>query len=343
MSVARQALRPNGRGLLVALAMVLTTCGYELHDDVSSDGCPPGSAGCPCAEDCEDGLECVGGSCLPGSGGATSSSSSSSSPQTSDATPTTGQEITGAGVGTDGGETSAACVFVCEDDIPELPECDAFAQDCPEGQKCAPHDSDGDGAWDLHTCVDIVGDGQRGDPCWAEGGATGVDDCAEGVMCWNLNEEGVGTCVALCSGSDRMPVCAPLLTECVVSSEGIPNLCLPVCNPLLQDCVGSQVCIGDPNGPAFWCVLDASGGVAPEGTPCEFANTCNPGLMCVDPDVYPSPACQGAPGCCAPFCDLTDMVACAGLSVEGAACAAYHEPGEAPPGLEHVGLCEVTP
>ena len=80
-------------------------------------------------------------------------------------------------------------------------------------------------------------------------------------------------------------------------------------------------------------------GDGPEGTPCEFATTCNPGTLCVNPDFYPNPACQGSLGCCAPYCDLSDMNACAGASVEGVSCVPYHEPGQAPPELENVGLC----
>ena len=220
-------------------------------------------------------------------------------------------------------------------------ECDVFAQDCPDGEKCAGYDGDGDGAWDSTKCVEVVGDGQHGDGCTADGGATGFDDCAEGVMCWNVDEEGVGTCVELCTGTYEDPSCAPPNTSCVIINGGSLNLCLPSCDPLLQDCGEGEVCIGDPNSDGFICVLDASGGVAPEGTPCEFVNVCNPGLMCVSPEFFPSPDCQGSLGCCAPYCDLTDPEACSELSVESAECVPYYEPEPAPPGLENIGVCGV--
>ncbi len=63
------------------------------------------------------------------------------------------------------------------------------------------------------------------------GGATGVDDCDVGVMCWNLNEDGVGTCVALCTGTPENPSCEPDATYCALTSIGALNLCLPGCSP----------------------------------------------------------------------------------------------------------------
>ena len=41
----------------------------------------------------------------------------------------------------------------------------------------------------------------------------------------------------------------------------------------------------------------------------------------------------------APYCDLTDMA----LSLDEAACIPFFRPGEAPKGLEHVGVCGVAP
>ncbi len=110
--------------------------------------------------------------------------------------------------------------------------------------------------------------------------------------------------------------------------------------PLNQDCPDGEACIDDPDGDGFICVLDASDGMAPEGTPCEYANVCDPGLICVDPALYPSPACALEEGCCAPFCDLNlGDDDCQGLSVGDAVCVAYHEPGSAPSGFENVGVC----
>ena len=85
----------------------------------------------------------------------------------------------------------------------------------------------------------------------------------------------------------------------------------------------NETCIAASNSEGFHCVLDGSGGMAPEGTPCEFVNVCNPGPMCANPDFYPNPDCEGSLGCCAPFCDLEDVGACVGLSVDGFECVPY--------------------
>ena len=37
--------------------------------------------------------------------------------------------------------------FIIEFDVPDSGECDAFAQECPEGQKCAPYADDGGSSW----------------------------------------------------------------------------------------------------------------------------------------------------------------------------------------------------
>ena len=327
-----------------ALALALA-CGYTIHDDHSSEGCPPGDPGCPCVDDqdCESAYACEDGTCQPGAGDSTTTVVTTvvTTAATTSATTVAGTGgDTSTGPAETGVEGSTGCEFICETDAfygDEL--CDVFAQDCPEGQKCVIYDQDGDGAWDSSKCADITGDSQHGDPCTAVGGASGIDDCAKGVMCWNLNEDGEGTCIAMCSGTPENPMCEPPGTSC--NGGRTIWLCLPGCNPILQDCSGSEVCIGDPNSDGFVCVLDASGGMAPEGTPCDFANVCNPGNMCVNPDFYPNPDCQGSLGCCAPFCDLDDANACEGLSVEGVTCVAYHEPGSAPPGLENVGVCGV--
>ncbi|MCA9716807.1 MAG: hypothetical protein KC468_19195, partial [Myxococcales bacterium] len=266
---------------------------------------------------------------------------SSSSGATSSSSMTTMSSAMSSG-SSDSGPGTTACDFVCDIDMPgPMIDCDIFAQDCPEGQKCAAYDSDMDGAWDSVQCVD-AGDGQLEDPCTAEPGLTGVDSCDLGYMCWNLDEEGVGVCEALCTGTPENPMCPPG-SQCVICQDCVFPICLGGCDPLLQDCIGDEVCIGDPNGEGFLCVLDASGDMAPEGTPCEFANVCNAGTMCVSPAFYPNPDCQGSLGCCAPFCDLDDPGSCEGLSVDGVECVPYYGDGEAPPGLENVGVCGVAP
>ena len=222
-------------------------------------------------------------------------------------------------------------------------QCDVLAQDCDEGMKCTPYDMDGDNAWDSTQCVMVMGDGVHGEPCTAEGGASGIDDCAEGYMCWNVNEDGEGLCVGHCTGSPDMPSCDHIPGSKCIGGRSALWLCIPGCDPILQDCWAGDTCIGDPTGDGFVCVLDASGGQAPEGATCEFVNVCNPGLFCATPSFYPGPDCQDSYGCCAPFCDLDDAQACEGLSVVDAECVPWFEQGQAPPGHDHVGGCGIMP
>ena len=80
--------------------------------------------------------------------------------------------------------------------------------------------------------------------------------------------------------------------------------------------------------------------MAPVGTPCEFNNVCNVGLMCANQDFFPGPDCAGSIGCCTPFCDTENGDAdCEGLSLEGAVCIPFYGDDPAPEGLEHVGVC----
>ena len=88
-------------------------------------------------------------------------STSTSSSVTSDPAPTT---------------TDPTCpVFLCGDFMG--PECDVFAQDCPDGEKCAAVMTDGF-AYDSARCVPVGGIDVAGEPCSAENIADGLDSCA---------------------------------------------------------------------------------------------------------------------------------------------------------------------
>ena len=197
---------------------------------------------------------------------------------------------------------TTTCGFICQDDTP-TGECDVFAQDCPEGEKCAAYADDGGSSWNNTKCVAVTGDGQHGDPCTTEGGGTtGVDDCALGFMCWDVVDD-KGTCVALCTGSADAPKCIDDLV-CVIANDGVLNLCLTPCDPLLQDCPGDDLCI--PNGEEFVCVLDASGEEGQVHDVCEFVNACAKGLTCQDAATASSECDPAAAGCCEPFCEFPD-------------------------------------
>ena len=229
---------------------------------------------------------------------------------------------------------------------PRCSPCDVWYQDCPDGDKCVPWDSDGDLAWDSTRCVTVEGDGVDGDPCVAEG-QTGVDNCAFGHVCWSVDPDtGEGTCLAQCTGDADEPICAPGKL-CMIVNDGAVNLCLTACEPLEDSCLEGQTCQAAPSGDGFVCLpkINTPGGV---GSPCDQLASCDPGLLCLGHDFFPHPACEDAGGCCAPYCNLSQgegpaNPTCAPIAgdIPEIGCVAYYEEGQAPPGFEDLGVCIV--
>ncbi len=214
-------------------------------------------------------------------------------------------------------------------------QCDPFVQDCPDGEKCAAYAEGGGSAWNSHKCVPVTGTGAAGDLCTTEGGAvSGFDDCAKGFMCWNVSAENVGYCVEQCTGTEANPTC--LDTVCTYFSNPL-WLCLPTCDPLLQDCPGTDVCV--PVGGEFVCVLDASGDGGVEGDPCEYVNSCDKGLACMNTSVSSDQCDPNASGCCMPFCEFPDEGdTCKG----GTQCVQWYDAEMGiPPGKEDIGICVI--
>ncbi|MEX1366905.1 MAG: ribulose phosphate epimerase [Nannocystaceae bacterium] len=216
-------------------------------------------------------------------------------------------------------------------------ECDIFAQDCPEGEKCMPWASSG-GTWDATRCSPIADNpNQPGDPCTVEGGgASGIDDCDIGVMCWDVDPEtNMGTCEAMCTGDESNPICEDPDASCTIANDGAIVLCLPNCDPLLQDCPDGQACY--PVAEDWVCGPDASGEMGAAGDSCEFINVCDQGNVCLDAAAWPD--CQGSIGCCSPVCDLSQPDPDSQCPGAGQLCEAWYEEGNAPPGYEDVGVC----
>ena len=262
--------------------------------------------------------------------------------QTTNTTNSTNPTTGASGSTGDGGTTgdSTGCSFLdCQGSSTGVGpgiECDVWTQDCPDGQKCMPWANDGGSSWNATKCTDVMPNpGAPGDECTVEGnGVSGIDSCQKASMCWNVSQDtGKGTCVAFCTGSQEAPNCGPG-TNCVIANDGVLILCLPGCDPLLQDCSGTDVCIPNPNSDDFICVLDASGDLGKQNDPCEYANACDPGLVCADPAL--ATECDPmAAGCCLPFCDLTSP----DCTNQGAMCLPWYEMNMAPPGYENVGVC----
>jgi hypothetical protein len=263
-----------------------------------------------------------------------STSSSSSSSETS----TTSTDSTQTGT-TDSTETTDSTgpypSFVPEPDVVEVFECDPFAQDCPDGQKCVPYGSTG-GNWDANKCVPVLGDQAPGEPCTYEGVVEALDDCDATSHCWDLQDvegEAVGICHAFCTGTADEPEC-PEASQCLIGGCCI-NLCIPTCDPILQDCGEGLACYWANNG--FNCIFTTQD--IPPGEPCGFINDCIVGSGCTTAEALPN--CVGA-ACCSPFCELgAGDLTCEVLP--GTTCVPFFEQGMAPPGYEDVGVCILPP
>jgi hypothetical protein len=237
------------------------------------------------------------------SGSVTSAPGSATDGMGSDSTPTMATASTTTSGTSDGSATTEPCSFLNCDDMNVMNECDTWAQDCPEGQKCTPYIADGGGGWNVAKCVDVIGTDKPGDECTSEGAASGIDTCIEGVMCWGVDMNGNGTCVSMCSGSPDAPFCEEGF--CTIAAEGVLHLCFRDCDPLLQDCtVNGDVCY--PIADGFTCAPDASGDEGQANDPCEFINVCDKGLMCAEAESVGTGCMPGATGCCTPFCPFPD-------------------------------------
>lgn len=218
---------------------------------------------------------------------------------------------------------------------PSTHTCDLFEQQCPSGQKCAPWITDGGGSPNATHCIDVVAEpAGKGEPCRYLGEALGPggDDCDEGLVCWDLDEEGEGLCIALCSGSSAQPTCEDPNDVCVGKDF---MLCFPRCTPLDDNCPVGCGCYAANE--TFGCFPDASGEEGQQGDACDFLNACDPGLGCVG-----AQGVDGCPlgglGCCTSYCELG-----VGDCPAPHECVPWFSEGEASPLYENLGACVTVP
>lgn len=259
---------------------------------------------------------------------------------TTDATPTTDGSVSNSDPSVDVGDDGCAFYAGCPPDFSLETPCDVFAQDCAPDEKCSAHATNNGSSWDATKCVPVTGTQAPGQPCTAEdGGLSGIDDCQLGAMCWDVDDMGKGTCVALCTGTENAPVCAADF-DCAIANEGVLNLCLPACDPLQQDCPAEEVCVAIDD--AFVCIFDGSGDTGALNSPCEGFNSCDAGLFCAKPSAAVE-CMQNAFGCCQPFCDTTKPdPPCPNQDQE---CIPWFDAmmQDPPPGLENIGFCSIPP
>lgn len=211
-------------------------------------------------------------------------------------------------------------------------DCDPWAQDCPDGEKCT-YFVDG---YETGTrCVPLDPEPKGpGETCHVEGDAwSGIDDCMEGALCHYVDENGFGLCVEMCGGSPEDPSCSSPDAMCqVCGNNDCASLCLATCDPLDPNCGTEQVCTPSNEG-LFVCTpggtQDGDGGY---GAVCEFFNECDNGFACVPAEMLPG--CDGS-YCCTAYCDLSKQNVCPN-ELE---CVAFSEEDNVPEQYQHVGVC----
>jgi hypothetical protein len=152
--------------------------------------------------------------------------------------------------------------------------------------------------------------------------ATGTTAATTGAACVDINGE-----------------CCPLEQACgdfECCGEGmfceVDVYCREKCNPLQPTCeVSNAVCVLSVNEELFYCTGQAQPGAA--GDPCDCLNCCDLGHICLGAKYVQG--CE-SDDCCAPFCDLSNPIACPGAMES---CQALYTEGTAPAGYENVGIC----
>jgi len=240
-------------------------------------------------------------------------------------------------IATSGATTDMTGDPPCTDPAVCPPVCDTLLQDCPAGHKCAGVKPGLDAPYVGTACVpDNAGVGSEpGSICIT--GADGSDTCGPTSMCVQFGS-GEGACVPFCVGEPAAPGCADAQLVCARTDRDWPVYgCVPTCDPLAYDCpdldFGAKAMVCQPAAVGFGCVLRGDlDGRAP-GEPCVNHRDCTAAALCAAPEAVPG--CAGERGCCTQYCDLTLPGPCA----PGQACAAYYEPGAAPPEHADVGVC----
>ena len=255
-------------------------------------------------------------------------------PATSASPTTASTSSTDASTGSEGGVLDEGGFLSL--DAP-LQDCTIWEQNCPPGEKCTAWADDGESAWNANRCVPVADNPVGpGEPCTVEGvSSSGIDNCDATSMCMPNFGESDGYCVAFCTGSPDAPVCGSG-ELCIVSNEDSLVLCWESCDPMAQDCAADEwACWATPYGG-----ICAPGEVGPggHGTACAMIAACSPGFVCVVAGAVAG--CPGEP-CCAAYCDTEDVGAdegCPGYD-EGERCLPAYPEGDAPEGLEHLGIC----
>lgn len=268
--------------------------------------------------------------------GDSSDDTSASAAQESSSSESTFQPTTNGNAGTD--------TFLDEsestgEDRPDASECSLWEQDCPDGEKCVPWSATADLVPDdIRCCPERTNAKLPGESCSVEGYfGSCLDDCAEGSLCLDVDDDGEGVCSALCGGAPDQPRCEQN-QHCFIYFADVP-ICFDQCDPLQQGCAPGYGCYPDEaaaGSTGFLCLPTV--GAETMGDYCWLLSNCEPGLFCVTPEYLPG--CNGLVGCCTQICDVTEPDVCPDLHPD-LRCTSWYYAGDAPPqaGLENVGIC----
>jgi hypothetical protein len=209
--------------------------------------------------------------------------------------------------------------------------CDILLQDCPQGEKCVPYSSLGDGSLNAPKCVLIDGDGAPGEACISGGPIDATDDCDASSFCFGYDADTLqgGWCHPLCMGTPDNLACIDGW-ECHVP---VPHLeyCIESCNPLADTCGSDRLCTW--TGTVFTCV--STGAEAVVGEACQMPNDCMSGSLCVNGGLLE----DCATACCAEYCDLLAGNGPCQAIQPNYVCEPFFM--EAPPEYENVGVCSL--
>ena len=220
--------------------------------------------------------------------------------------------------------------------------CNVYTQKCPKGQKCTSSNAMPGDFWNIHICIDVMGNQTEGSSCTVLGeeAGGGIDDCDVGLICLFADEEGMnGTCTAFCTfdpDNDGV-MCEGAKAFCVTSGAGYLPICIHTCDPLLQDCPFDHGCYGDSEDGSFLCFKPDPKEGGMDNDNCVFDTACLPGFQCLPPEVV-AECEQGFDGCCRPFCALDGDSSECNLDA-GEVCSAFY--AEDNPPWNNVGICTV--
>jgi hypothetical protein len=214
-------------------------------------------------------------------------------------------------------------------------ECDVWANDCMDGEKCMPWANDGGMEWNAARCSPLDPSPQNpGDPCIVEGnGYSGIDTCEAFAMCWGVDPlTNTGTCYGFCGNSEANPEC-PNGGTCFQGYDGLMILCVAPCDPLMPLCATHESCVFDATDDIARCIPTVHVAGLAYADPCDDeVFQCGTGLLCVNEAHVPS--CTDS--CCTTSCDLAGAEPCPDAASGQTCIPLYDDP---PPGFANLGYC----